>query len=241
METMKRFLTDNRQRLSEELTSADARKFFSPSTYGDYLVTRPLLEAFARGRLLDIGCGVMPFRDIILRTTGDYDTLDFQERASGVKYIGDVQNMEMIDDQTYDSAVCFEVLEHVPDPFRAVAEIARILRKGGTLILSVPHLSRLHEEPHDYYRYTKYGLETLLTRAGFRVLETRRRGGLLTFLGHQFSSGFVCLFWGVPVLKTIAFFLNKWLCTLPCQFLDRFVLKSEVFAEGYTVVAEKAG
>lgn len=209
--------------------------------YGDYLVTRPAIENHARGRFLDIGCGVMPFKDIILKVVERYDTLDFEERTGGVKFVGDVQNMEMIEDQTYDSAVCLEVLEHVPDPFRAVSEIARVLRKGGTLICSVPHLSRLHEEPHDYYRYTKYGLETLLTRAGFRVLDMKPRGGLFTFLGHQFSSGFVCLFWHIPVVKRIVFFLNKWLCTIPCQFLDRSVLKTELFAEGYTAVAEKVG
>ena len=184
---MRQLLTRNRKRLSEELDTAEARRFFSPSTYGDYLATKPAVEMFARGRLLDIGCGVMPFKDIILKSVEQYDTLDFEERASGVKYVGDVQNMEMIDDQAYDSAVCFEVLEHVPDPFQAVSEIARILRKGGTLICSVPHLSRLHEEPHDYYRYTKYGLEALLTRAEFKVLDMRPRGGSFPFVGPQIS------------------------------------------------------
>lgn len=238
---MKGLLTGNRERISAQLKTAESRRFFSPSTYGDYVVTKAALRKFARGRLLDIGCGVMPFKDIILEFAEEYDTFDREERVSGVKYIGDIQNMEMIEDGAYDSAVCLEVLEHVPDPFRAVAEISRILKKNGTLICSVPHLSRLHEEPHDYYRFTKYGIETLLTQAEFKVLDMRQRGGLFTFLGHQFSSCFVCLFWHIPVVKHVVFFLNKWFCTLPCQFLDRFILRTDVFAEGYTVVAEKVG
>ncbi len=238
---MKQLLIKNRQRIDDELRTADARKYFSPSTYGDYLVTRPALEAFAKGQLLDIGCGVMPFKDIILTSVEQYDTLDFEERTSGVKYIGDVQDMRMFENETYDSVVCLEVLEHVPDPFKAVSEISRVLKKGGVLILSVPHLSRLHEEPHDYFRYTRYGLESILTRAAFTVHDIKVRGRLFSFLGHQFSSGFVCLFWHIPVVKSIAFFLNKWLCTIPCYLLDRFVLKSDRFAEGYTIVAEKTG
>jgi hypothetical protein len=79
----------------------------------------------------------------------------------------------------------------------------------------------------------------MLSREKLEVVDIRARGGLFTFLGHQFSSVFVCLFWSIPVLKHIALLMNKWFCTLPCYFLDKFVVKTGVFAEGYTVVARK--
>jgi hypothetical protein len=104
----------------------------------------------------------------------------------------------------------------------------------------VPHLSRLHEEPHDYFRYTKYGLHTLLEKSGFDVLEMHAQGSLFSFLGHQFSTIFVCLFWHVPILKHVIFFMNKWLCVLPCSALDDVIDKKRLFALGYTCIARKA-
>jgi hypothetical protein len=109
-------------------------------------------------------------------------------------------------------------------------------------VLSVPHLSRLHEEPNDFFRYTRYGLQALLESAGFRVLAITPRGGLFCFLGllgHQFSSLFVCLFWHVPVLKHVVYLLNTFCCVLPCYFLDRILDSRKVFALFYTFVAQK--
>jgi SAM-dependent methyltransferase len=181
----------------------------------------------------------MPYRDLILSKVTQYDTLDVEKRVPEVMFVGDVQRLDMIADESYDSALCLEVLEHVPHPFDGFDELRRILKKGGVLILSVPHLSRLHEEPHDYYRYTKYALQTILEERGFEILQLTDRGGLFSFLGHQFSLGFVCLFWHIPVLKHIVFFLNKWLCVYPCYGLDKLLDKKRMFALGYTCVARK--
>ena len=63
---MKGLLKRNRQRLNNELPGAEQRQFLSPSTYGDYQLTSYAIRKYARGRLLDIGCGDMPYRDIIL-------------------------------------------------------------------------------------------------------------------------------------------------------------------------------
>lgn len=64
--------------------------------------------------------------------------------------------------RTFDVIVLSEVLEHVPSPHLAIANIRAALREGGRLILTVPFLFPIHERPHDYYRYTRYGLEYLL-------------------------------------------------------------------------------
>ena len=62
--------------------------------------------------------------------------------------------------------VCTQVLEHVPDPGAALSEFLRVLRPGGRVAISTPLTWFLHETPHDYYRYTSYGLTHLSTRPG---------------------------------------------------------------------------
>ena len=234
---LSRLLKRNRLRINESLKSYEQRRFFSPAIHSTDIVLEPAILTHAHGKLLDVGCGDMPYKDLVLGKGVQYDTFDIERRAAGVKYVGDVHDMNMIADASYDSALCLAVLEHVRDPAQALGEIARVLKPGGTLILSVPHLSRLHEEPHDFFRYTQYGIEALLEKAGFRVLEMTPAGGLFSFLGHQFSTIFVCLLWHVPALGRIALFMNKWLCVRPCVWLDRILDKRKIFALGYVCVA----
>jgi SAM-dependent methyltransferase len=236
---MSGLLRKNRKRINEELNTCHKRKFFTPLTYGAHSVTAPAIRNYTGGKLIDIGCGDMPYKELIMNKVSHYDTFDVEERTEGVTFIGDVQNMDIIDDNSYDSAVCFEVLEHVPEPAKALSEIFRILKPKAHLILTVPHLSRLHEEPHDYFRFTKYGIQQLIEVAGFKVIEINAHGSILSFLGHQSSTFFVCLFWHIPVIKHIVFFINKWLCVRLCHFIDETLDKNHIFACGYSCVAQK--
>ncbi len=232
-------LARNRQKINEELRSPHDRRFFTAAFFGANKTTVPAIENYARGKMIDVGCGDLPYKEIIVKHVDRYDTFDIEKRVPEVMFVGDIQNMEEIADESYDSALCLEVLEHVPHPFDGFSELGRILKKDGVLIMSVPHLSRLHEEPWDFYRYTKYALKSILEERGFEIVEITSRGGLFSFLGHQFSTVFVCLFWHIPVIKHIVFFLNKWLCVKPCRWLDRHLDKKGMFALGYTVVAKK--
>jgi SAM-dependent methyltransferase len=236
---MKEWIRANRKRLEQDTLYSSRRPFFSPVYYGQYRVTLPLLKQFAHGRLIDLGCGDMPFRDLLARQIELYESLDLFPRSNQVTYTGDIQHMDMIPSDTYDTAICLEVLEHVADPFLAVREIHRVLKMGGVLIVSVPHLSRLHDEPHDYYRYTRYGLRHLLEQNGFSVEILERRGGLFSFLGHQISTLVLGLVWRIPILKHVAWFLNSWLIVRGAYLLDRCLDRSGIFALGYTAVACK--
>ena len=234
---MKRIET-NRKNIDRDLRGIDKRKYFSPANYGDVKVTLPALKQYCKGECLDAGCGDMPYKEYIDNLVDQYDTIDFEEHVPGIKYIGDIQNMDMINDNIYDTIVCFEVLEHIPNPFKAVSEIRRVIKDNGIFILTVPHLSRLHDVPHDYFRYTKYGLKSLLESNGFDVLKINARGGLFSFLGHQFSNIILSLFWHIPIIKNIVFFINKWFCVRLSYFLDKHIDNDKLFALGYTVVAQ---
>jgi SAM-dependent methyltransferase len=232
-------IRSSRRQLELDLLSLPQRRYFSPIYYGQYRVTLPLIQQYVRGRFIDLGCGDLPFRDELIDRVTHYDSLDIFPQTEKVTYVTDIQDMAVVLGETYDSAICLEVLEHVPDPFRATREIYRILTPSAVLILSVPHLSRLHAEPNDYYRYTRHGLRYLLEQAGFEILELRQRGGLLTFLGHQVSTIILGTTWSIPGMRQIAWFLNSWLIARFCFWLDQLLTVSGIFAAGYTIVAVK--
>lgn len=231
------FLSRNRARLERDLAGSVRRTWTSPVTIGLGSALRGALAKHARGDLLDAGCGTMPYRSHILPRLASYTGFDIERRAPEVT-IGDVQQMTAVGDGTADVILCSEVLEHVPRPEAALAEFRRVLRPGGTLILSTPFLARLHEEPHDYFRYTRHGLVTMLAQTRFRVQTIEPTGGLFSFLGHQPAIVLCSTAWPIPVVRDIVLVLVALGITLPCRFLDLVTRNAAKFPTGYVVVAE---
>jgi SAM-dependent methyltransferase len=124
------------------------------------------------GDVLDVGCGSKPYRDLV--PAARYVGLDVDSpftRKVGVAdvfYDGKIFPMA---DASFDGVICSEVLEHVFTPEVFLGEIHRVLRPGGPLLLTVPFVWDEHEQPHDFARYSSFGLRALLERAGFELLE----------------------------------------------------------------------
>ncbi len=234
-----KLIKKNRAKLEFDLPDPINRKKISPILYAQYKITIPLTNKYVFGDLLDAGCGLLPYRDLIKNHVNRYDGYDIKQRNKEIKFIGSIMDMNQIKEKTYDSVVCFEVLEHVHDPNAAISEFNRILRKNGYVIASVPHLSRLHEEPNDYFRFTKYGLAYIFKNKGFTIVRIVKKAGLFSFLGHQISSFLVPLFWTFPLIRTLILWLNYILITLPCFWLDLYTDKNGLFAQGYVIVAKK--
>jgi SAM-dependent methyltransferase len=76
-------------------------------------------------------------------------------------------------EESFDTVLCTEVLEHVADPGAVVREMARVLKPGGYVITTTPLYFPIHEAPYDFFRYTPYGLRYLFERAGFKIVELR--------------------------------------------------------------------
>jgi SAM-dependent methyltransferase len=135
-----------------------------------------------KGRCLDVGCGEMPYRSLLLSESFKISELIGIDRAGerkqttrpDLEFDGD---RIPLPDSTIDSALCTEVLEHCPDPVTLLLEVRRVLKTNGTLMLTIPFLWPLHEIPHDWARYTPFALSSQLERAGFRVIEMRALGG----------------------------------------------------------------
>jgi SAM-dependent methyltransferase len=131
-------------------------------------LTRVTLDRFviahaSSGRTLDIGAQNGPYAAWFPNRVA----LDIR-RGSGVQVLGDAQALGLAD-AVFDVVLCTEVLEHLPEPQTALDEMFRVLRPSGTLLLTTRFLFPIHDAPHDYFRFTKYGLRYLLRR--FEILE----------------------------------------------------------------------
>jgi len=152
----------------------------------------------ARGRLLDVGCGDKPYLSIFLPHVHSYVGVEYagsfgSTSASGedrahhpdVVYSGGRLPFR---DGSFDTVLSVQVLEHTPRPGPLVAEMARVLAPDGLLILTAPFQFRLHEEPHDYFRYSPHGLRQLCADAGLEVTEVRQQGSLWSLVGHKLNT-----------------------------------------------------
>jgi len=126
-------------------------------------ITREPLERFLRQhatdqRTLDVGASIGSYAQLFPNRIG----IDI-ERAHGVDVVSDAHALAFRD-QAFDVVLATEVLEHLPEPQRAVDEMWRVLRPGGTMLLTTRFLFPLHDAPGDYYRYTRYGLAHLFRK-----------------------------------------------------------------------------
>jgi SAM-dependent methyltransferase len=154
-----------------------------------YVPRQALLKAIKEclpqfhGELLDVGCGQMPYREMILQTNGNvsrYLGLDLQSSSVHDTSIADLhwdgKNIPL-PQNSVDTAMSTEVLEHSFYPTQTLLEINRVLRPGGLFFFTVPFIWPLHETPHDAYRYTPFSLKMHLEEAKFTNITIRSLGG----------------------------------------------------------------
>lgn len=99
----------------------------------------------------------------------------------------------------FDAAVNIVTLEHVTDPAKVIQELYRCLRPGGRLLLITPMEWEEHQQPHDFFRYTQYGLAHLTQSAGFTDVEIRPVGGFFRLLSRRLMNS-AQFFPGIMVL-----------------------------------------
>lgn len=203
-------------------------KLTRPHNWLIFCIINPSLELrlrkYASGRLIDIGCGEKPYADMASPYVEEHIGLDHSDTIhdkSNIDIIGSAYEIP-VEDNSFDTALCTDVLEHLEEPSLAIAEAYRILKPGGHGIYTVPLYWHLHEEPRDFYRYTKHGLKYLFQKSGFQILEIVPLSGFwVTFLQEfvyylcKFRRGGPLnpLWWLIPPLITLlqiaALILNR--------------------------------
>lgn len=217
----------------------DRWKYFSASIFIHWkIMIEDFVPRFLSGRVLDDGCGYAPYSEIVCRYSKELILLDHIISHPEVNVCSDVRRLPF-ENASFDCVLSLQVLEHVANPLEAIEEISRILRPAGLLLLSVPHLSRLHELPHDYFRFTEYGLRELARCADLEVIELVPTGGIVAFLGHQLSIAFLTGLWRIKFLRPLLLIINKLFFTKFLTTVDGLIGMSSLFPQGYAMVARK--
>jgi SAM-dependent methyltransferase len=155
-------------------------KDFNPSiVHPLYIIRKSLYRVIVKhaasltGKMMDFGCGSKPYKPLFVNAT-EYIGVDYQGE-------GHSHENEQIDvfydgktipfaDNTFDSILTSEVLEHIFNVEDIVKELYRVLKPGGKILISTPFAWTEHEMPNDFGRYTSVGMQALLTRNGFSIL-----------------------------------------------------------------------
>ena len=211
-----------------------------------YKVLDQGLEKFKslyRGHLYDLGCGEMPYKDWLLGYASQYTGVDWGGTLHELKadIVADLNEPLPIESEVADTVVSFSVMEHLREPQGFLGEAYRILKPGGAMILQVPFMWWVHEAPHDYYRYTEYGLRYMFEKAQFTDISVHAQTGFWTMWTLKFnyqSNRLIRGPWLVRKLMTLllrgVWAINQRIAPL----LDKH-WKSEGETAGYFVVAHK--
>ena len=187
-------------------------------TFRDRWVREQIKGLKPGGRVLDVGAGSCPYRELFAGF--EYVSHDFvqltDEQLHGRTGYGKIDVVSTIEaipvpDASFDVVICTEVLEHVPDPIRAVEEIGRLMRPGGVLLVTAPQRSGLHQVPYHFYGgYTPFWYEKHLGDNGFTDLRITPVGGLFTAYAEEGQRVALYLLFPdkpLPVLSRVVLFL----------------------------------
>lgn len=198
---------------------------------------RKFSKTYARGKLLDIGCGCKPMEAFFADTITKHVGLDHEgsfHDFEHVDVIGTAYDTKQLPN-SYDTVLCTVVLEHLEEPEKALMEAFRVLKPGGYAIYSAPLFWHLHEEPRDFYRYTKYGLRYLFEKVGFEVVVLHPCGGFWVTAGSMFNY-YLSSFARGPLRYVVN--AIKVVNNVICLKLDSWH-KVEKFTWMYLVIAQK--
>jgi SAM-dependent methyltransferase len=207
-------------------------------------------EKIAPGtRVLDAGAGPCRYKPLFQHC--QYESQDFaqyqgkEHRYGPLDYVGDIAAIP-VSDGYFDCVLCTEVLEHIPQPELAIKEFSRILKGGGTLILTAPLGSGIHMAPYHFFGgFSRHWYDYVLPKYGFNTMTVEPNGGFFRLYGQE-SQRFLSLLTPRSALAKALFFpvksvLALWfrlLMPLMGYFLDPLD-KEKSFTVGYFVIASR--
>jgi ubiquinone/menaquinone biosynthesis C-methylase UbiE len=204
-------------------------------------------------RVLDVGAGNCRYRrlfDHCVYKTHDFAKLAEESTGGGygkLDYVSDICSIP-VENGSFDVILCTEVLEHVPEPVRAIREMARILKQNGTLLLTAPQRSGLHQAPYHFYGgYTPFWYQYFLPQYNLKIVSMEANGGFFKHYGEE-TQRFVSILFadkGRLRYKRVLFFPVFVVCKLYalavcilCYWLDRIDTAKD-FTVGYHIKATK--
>lgn len=203
-----------------------------------YKLTDKYIKKYLSGIVLEIGAGGNHLRNRYKSYSEEWISSDYDLRSNTIDLRADAQCLP-IKDNCINTIISIDVLEHIPEPEKAIKEIYRVLEPNGIVILSTPFFFWLHEEPFDFHRFSKYGLMKDFEKNGFTVIEVEAISGVFTTFGllisilitkaFQFSSFILKIFLGI----------NKFIQLNLLLPFDKVIDKRKRLAQGHFIIAKK--
>lgn len=184
------------------------------------------VTTYSSGRVLDIGCGNKPYEKMFAGKITGYVGCDIvQSNEMKVDVICEATNIPL-EDQSFDTVFSTQTIEHVADHQQLLQEAWRLLKPGGHIIVSGPLYWPLHEEPYDFFRFTKHGFNYILEKSGFEVLAINPNGGAWAAFGLSLMHAMNNKLPNRPFMMRIltkAFFKLRlhWIVNAICGKLDK--------------------
>lgn len=196
-----------------------------------------VIEQHAHGVLLDLGCGFAPLYGLYKKYSSSVTLVDWGNSLHQNQFLDfemDLNKKLMFENNQFDTVLLTDVLEHIYEPKQLLAEIYRILKPDGKLILGVPFLYWIHEQPHDYYRYTEFALKKMIEDENFKIEYIDAYGGspelILDIFAKHLSK--------FPLMQSL--FVKFATTLLRFSFVKNFSTKSKSrFPLGYVLVGRK--
>lgn len=199
------------------------------------------IPKYVKGHFLDLGCGQAPLYLLYKNYTKNITCVDWSNSIHENSHLDFEQDLNMnlvMESNTYDSIILSDVLEHIRKPEALLNEIFRVLNKDGILLMNVPFFYWLHEHPFDYYRYTKYALQSMCEDTGFEIIELKPYGGIPEIITDIFAK----ILKNIPLLgKPLAILIQKITWLFIQTNIGRKISEKTAhnFPFGYTLIAKK--
>ena len=177
-------------RYKEGIPTIEKEKTISVLSNRLFLEAMKEVISYAKGELLDVGCGESPFYPLFSQRTNGYVKTDVLTSSGKPDLYSEIGALPF-KDNSFDTILCTQVLEHVFDPFWAISEMERLLRSRGVIIIGTPLIYWIHEAPIDYYRYTKYFYQKIAEIYDFEILFLKEVGGIFSVLTDILSKGII--------------------------------------------------
>jgi SAM-dependent methyltransferase len=199
------------------------------------------IPQYAKGNLIDLGCGEVPLYEVYRPYTTDNVCVDWENSLHPGMYVDqecDLARKLPFSDGEFDTLILSDVLEHILKPDTLWKEISRLLSLGGIAFINTPFFYCLHEIPNDYFRYTEFALKHFAETNGFKILILRSIGGTPEILGDIFAKHFIHIpmigrFLAIGVQEITKAFIST-------SLGKRISAKSgRIFPLGYFLILEK--
>ena len=144
-------------------------------------------EVPAGAVVLDAGAGEAPYKGLFDHAI--YESADFEKvdkHYAPATYVCDLTHIP-VENARFDYILFNQVMEHLPEPAHVLQELHRVLKPGGKMIYTGPLFYEEHEQPYDFYRYTRFGLQHLFAAAGFNIERLDWLEGYFGTVAYQLS------------------------------------------------------